>query len=240
MTLLMYDTASGTFQGGIPDGAQAILFYVDGLFANGTAARARFPHLFEQGRALGLSVRGRVPAPGEDFEAGNWEGDMGRWVKDSLAAGVWRPVCYEDRTDERNTVIPELEREFGSPLPPPGPERPFRLLVAAPDGVAVIPPEADGKQHWWGSIQGRGRVDMDVSIVRDDFFQRAAPTPQPIKEADVVTAVVNQDGRIEVFVEKAETGEVFHTYQTAKNGGWAGGKKGVRNAAWASLGIPGK
>jgi hypothetical protein len=46
------------------------------------------------------------------------------------------------------------------------------------------------------------------------------------------------DGRFEVFVETKD-GEVFHTWQV-KEGGWMGAEKGKRNAAWQSLGTPGK
>jgi hypothetical protein len=46
------------------------------------------------------------------------------------------------------------------------------------------------------------------------------------------------DGRFEVFVED-KNGQVWHAYQ-AKGGGWAGAEQGKRNAAWYSLGTPGK
>lgn len=243
MTINMHDTANLQFQGGIPDNAEAVMFYVDGLFNNEAAARTRFPHLFAMRYTVGLSVRGRV-AQGEDFEPGNWAGDMGRWVRDSLAAGVWRPVAYEDRTDENNTVIPELEREFGSPLPPPGPKRPFRLIVALP-GATEIPPEADACQNWWGSIQGGGKVDMDITLCRDDFFQVPA-TPQLTqlpKDTTMIAVGKLADGRTELFVED-KNGEVWHTWQEKQppegKGGWVGAEDGKRNAQWYSLGVPGQ
>ena len=46
-----------------------------------------------------------------------------------------------------------------------------------------------------------------------------------------------RDGRFEVFVED-KNGQIWHAWQ-AKEGGWAGAEKG-KNAAWASLGTPGK
>ncbi|HEX4501907.1 MAG TPA: hypothetical protein VH187_12255, partial [Scandinavium sp.] len=66
------------------------------------------------------------------------------------------------------------------------------------------------------------------------------PTPLP-KGTDfsMLNAVVKKNGAIEVFVE-AKDGEVFHTWQTAENAGWAGAEKGKRNAGWYSLGTPGK
>ena len=54
----------------------------------------------------------------------------------------------------------------------------------------------------------------------------------------MITAVVKQNGAIEVFVEKAD-GAVWHTWQTAANNGWWGSAAG-KNASWQSLGNPGK
>lgn len=234
--ILMYDTASSSFQGGIPDDAQAILFYVDGLYANGTAARARFPHLFNTGFAIGATVKGRVPSPEDDFEPGNWMGDAGQWVLDSHAAGQSRPAVYADLSDMTNKVIPEIEHHFG-PLKPP-PDRPYRLHLALPDGNPNIPWWADAKQHIWGSIQGGG--DRDISACRDDFFNYPAqPIPPKLPEDSTMIAVSKlQDGRVELFVED-KNGEIWHTWKTAE-GGWIGAEKDKRNAQWYSLGTPGK
>ena len=238
-----YDTADLAFQGGVPDTAQAILFYVDGIYANGAAARARFPLLFATGRAIGLTVRGREPAQGDDYEPGNWMGDAGSWCAQAIQAGVWRPIIYADSSDFTNLVWPSLERTFGRPLAPPGPGRRFRTILANPDGDPTIPADHDGKQWWWGSIQGGSRVDMDISSLRDDFFRTPAPgPPHPIRKDDMITASRLPDGRVELFVEKNDTGEVFHTWQrkTEDGGGWIGAEAGKRNAAWYSLGTPGK
>jgi hypothetical protein len=61
------------------------------------------------------------------------------------------------------------------------------------------------------------------------------PTPEDTMALAIGTM---KDGRFEVFVE-AKSGEIFHTWQ-AKEGGWAGAEAGKRNAAWYSLGTPGK
>jgi hypothetical protein len=55
----------------------------------------------------------------------------------------------------------------------------------------------------------------------------------------MINAVVKQNGAIELFVEKS-SGEVFHTWQREANSGWWGAETGKRNAAWQSLGTPGK
>lgn len=169
--IVCYDTADADFDGGIPSDAPAIMFYVDGLYRNEAAARRRFPHLFTTGRAIGLTVRGRVPTEGEDFESGNWQGNVGQWVRACRAKGIWRPVVYANRSDMASHVIPDLEAIYGRPLPPPGPGRPFRLIVANPDGNPDIPTGYDGKQYWWQSIQGTNAPgNMDKSVLRDDFF----------------------------------------------------------------------
>lgn len=66
-----------------------------------------------------------------------------------------------------------------------------------------------------------------------------APTPTPPDDADELVSVVKQDGRVEVFAQRASSGEVLHTWQTAPNGGWAGSAPG-KNASWYTLGNPGK
>ena len=53
-----------------------------------------------------------------------------------------------------------------------------------------------------------------------------------------------KDGRFEVFCEAqpagpGKCGEVFHAWQD-QTGGWHGGEKGKRTAAWESLGTPGQ
>ena len=73
------------------------------------------------------------------------------------------------------------------------------------------------------------------------FLARVRPGTSPIPtppEGTVALAVATmKDGRFEVFVEKSD-GSVWHAWQ-AKEGGWAGAKPG-QNAAWYSLGTPGK
>jgi hypothetical protein len=95
---------------------------------------------------------------------------------------------------------------------------------------------SDAPSEWWHIKYEAGHysgpdpgpygqgVDVDISI--------------PTREDAVALAVATMpDGRFEVFVE-TDKGEVFHAWQ-AKEGGWAGSKPG-QNAAWYSLGTPGK
>lgn len=63
--------------------------------------------------------------------------------------------------------------------------------------------------------------------------------PEPPEGTVAIHAVVKQNGAIEVFVETS-SGEVLHTWQTGPNTSWWGAEKGKRNAAWQTLGTPGK
>jgi hypothetical protein len=69
-----------------------------------------------------------------------------------------------------------------------------------------------------------------------------APTPPPTEEPVVaISAVVKQDGRIEVFcqTEGKDQDTVWHTWQVAKNGGWTGSEKG-KVTTWQNMGKLGK
>lgn len=242
----------------IPRDAGAVVCYSDRAFKNDGDARAQFPQLAARGRIIALAAVSEPPdsplaGDGVDTEPGNIPpAAAARSLKDRIAAGHWRPVGYADLSDMR-ALIADL-RSLGVSIPPPGPGRPVRLFSAHPTGWRHIcgpatcgfPLEMDATQWWFSSIGNPGGPDLDKDVFRDDFFDAAiapapAPTPKPqVTEADMITAVVNQDGRVEVFVEKSDTGEVFHAYQQQTNGGWAGGQAGVRAAQWFSLGSPGK
>ena len=112
-------------------------------------------------------------------------------------------------------------------------------------------PALEPKRADWWQYTNRARFPgipggVDGSIFHgtaQQFLTRvkpgAPPSPHPITEEDMVTAVVKQNGAIEVFVEKS-SGEVFHTWQNGPNTSWWGAEAGKRNAAWQSLGTPGK
>ena len=66
----------------------------------------------------------------------------------------------------------------------------------------------------------------------------ASPIPEPPEDTVSLFAVVKQDGRLHLFVQK-ENGQVMQAYQKTKDGGWAGAEEG-KNAKWYDLGNPGK
>jgi len=63
------------------------------------------------------------------------------------------------------------------------------------------------------------------------------PTPEPITEDDVITAVLKKNGAIEVFVEKND-GRVFHTWQNGEGGKWYS-SDGGKSIGWQPMGTPG-
>ena len=94
---------------------------------------------------------------------------------------------------------------------------------------------SDAQSEWWHIVYQAGHWTGDDPGPEAQPFQ-----PPTLEEGDMITAVVKQNGAIEVFVEKSNSGEVFHAWQQGANAGWAGAQQGVRNAGWFSLGTPGK
>lgn len=251
-TLLMFDTAASDY-GPVPADAQAIAPYMDRKFRNVDAARVRFPALFAAGRVLTLTAA-KGDADGIDWEPGNLDPPPRAWYDQQHARGRFRPCFYADTSDMRATVIPDLEAHLG-PLGPPGPTRPVRIFAAHPTGTPHIcgpqtcgelPVDADAGQFWFTSIQGRfpGALgDVDVSLVRADFFQSVAqPKPPTPEEIMAIAAATNHDGRIELFVEHTD-GSIWHTYQQYAEGtqtvaGWAGGEPNVTAARLSPLAPP--
>lgn len=83
-------------------------------------------------------------------------------------------------------------------------------------------------------------TDFDLAFTVDfgQFSYTPTPIPTPPKGAQVINVVKLNDGRLEVFAEDKDTGEVFHTWQNREGGGWMGAKAGHRNAGWSSMGKP--
>ena len=91
-----------------------------------------------------------------------------------------------------------------------------------------------------GGVDGsifHGTASQFLTRVRPSGAPAPAP-PKPKTDDQQMVSVVKADGRLEVFTI-ADDGTVWHAYQTATNGGWAGAQAGKRAAAWYSLGRPG-
>lgn len=183
--LLTGDTANSDYGGGIPDDIEAVIPYIDRRFANWAAAKRRFPKLAAAGLMLPITC-GELHTSILDYEAGNANPDAGGWVSGSIAAGVFLPVVYSDLDHMKREIIPSLAARFG-PIPEPG-KRQFGIFTAHPgQGAHICAPntcgqlsiKADATQHWWGSIDGHGSVDMDLSLLPDYFFKALVHPPKP-------------------------------------------------------------
>ena len=83
-----------------------------------------------------------------------------------------------------------------------------------------------------------GTAQEFLTKMRGSASSPAPPKPPPgAKEEDVV-AILKQDGRIVLFVQKAN-GQVMQAYQTSVNGPWKGADE-TKKAKWYGLGNPGK
>jgi hypothetical protein len=229
MSIKLFDTARGDYTS-VPQDAQAVAPYMDGLYKNDTAARARFPNLAAVGRILTITCR-KADADVLDWEAGNTCPPPEWWWQQQHQLGRWRPCFYANQSDMR-TILPALERVLGK-LGQPGPARPVRLWIAHPTGkehlcgplTCGFPWEADATQYWWSSLQGGG-ADIDISTCRDDFFNTPIP---PAPEDYMSISVAELQGTPHVFVE-AKDGSVWYTWQKKGQTGWTGGKAGKQVA----------
>ena len=99
---------------------------------------------------------------------------------------------------------------------------------------------SDAPSEWWHICYQAGHYSGPDP---GPSGQGAAPTPTPPTEEPIVgiAAVVKQDGRIELFVqtEGDKNDTVWHTWQVAVNGGWAGSDKG-KVTTWQNMGKLGK
>jgi hypothetical protein len=96
-------------------------------------------------------------------------------------------------------------------------------------------------QHVDLGARGGGHHDCGPGFPMNrvlDMARGGGPVTSPTEEEMAISATVNKDGRIEVFVQK-DDGSVVHAYQKEAGGGWAGSEPG-KTAAWYPLGNPGK
>lgn len=97
---------------------------------------------------------------------------------------------------------------------------------------------SDAQSEWWHIAWRTGSWRGPDPGPYGQTTPPPTPLPQGAKMADLV-AVLKDNKAIELFVLD-DKGTVWHAWQTAPNGGWAGAEAGKRNAAWYSLGAPGK
>lgn len=95
---------------------------------------------------------------------------------------------------------------------------------------------SDAPSEWWHVCYQAGHYSGP-----DPGPSGQAVQPPTEETVVAIAAVVKQDGRIEVFVQTEGTSNdtVWHTWQVAVNGGWAGSDKG-KVTTWQNMGKLGK
>lgn len=177
-----------------------------------------------------------------DIEPGNSGPETAPgFIQREHARGVIRPIIYAARADMQ-AALGYCDRAGIA-------RSSYRRWVAHPDGVAHICTssrcgyDCDGteaSQYVWNP----GGRNIDISLCADSFFASAPPQPLPPKPEDTVaiTATMNKNGAVEVFVEKKDE-SIWHTWQNVDSKGhitgWNGGQAGKRIAGWERLGTPG-
>lgn len=152
--LTLYDAVTAE---NIPADAEYAAYYTDGRFANETAIRARCPHA----TLLSITVTPTVGADCCDCETGDLTAAQAEaWVRESLAAGHYRPVVYADASNWSSGLAAALEK-YGSQI---------RRWVADYNDEPSIPSGYDAHQYSTGNV--------DTSVCADDFFA-AKPKPEP-------------------------------------------------------------
>jgi hypothetical protein len=118
--------------------------------------------------------------------------------------------------------------------------------VATPEMRAMI--DRIGARFGWQKEWSDAPSEWWHIKYREGIYDGPDPGPHgesPVQpelidlEENMITAVVKQNGAIEVFVED-KNGQVWHTWQNGPNTSWWGAVQGKKNASWQSLGTPGK
>ena len=159
----MYDTVNADR---LPADARLVAAYVDGLYANEAAVRARCPHA----TVVTITVFGHSDAHVIDCEAGDaTPPQAAAWAKAQIAKGH-KPTIYCNLT-----AWPMVKAEVAKAGIPAGA---VSYWVARYDGKAEMIPGAVAKQY-----QERTDQNLDYSIAAD-YWPGVDPTPPaPAKPA---------------------------------------------------------
>ena len=163
MTRIMYDSVN---MGAIPTSATLVAFYVDGLYANGTACKARFPHAIRVPIAVFPSTNDGVVLDCETGDA--TPSQCPGWVVKRRAAGV-DPTVYCSES-----VWPQVQAAFAANKV----AQPHYWIAAYPG----IGPQlyAGSIAHQYADPPGSGG-NFDLSVVADYWPGVDSKTPiQPV------------------------------------------------------------
>jgi hypothetical protein len=216
-------------------GGEAIAGYIAGnSWPTYEPYRRARPELAVCGRVLSITLTARAVARCLDIEPGGAvNADAAGWLR-HYADRTWgRPWLYTYASNVRPLLVAlagagvdRSEFLLWSAHPAPGEHLCDELLCGFP--------AADATQ-FAQTPDGR----CDISVARDYCFPSGlAAVGTETEDRMAISAIVREDGRIEVFVE-ARSGEVFHAWQDKPAGGWHGARAGERMAEWVPLGTPG-
>lgn len=159
-TLVMYDDVSVSL---IPSGATAIAGYADGIYANLTAIRARFPNA----HILDIAVSASYDATALDIESGDaTNAQASAWVKRQHARGLKLPIVYTSAGNAQALINTLAANGIA--------RNTYNLWSAHYTGRSHICskdpyPIADGTQ-WTSAALGKS---LDESLVSDSFFSNS-------------------------------------------------------------------
>src|ERR1035437_2736494 len=160
MTRTMYDSVT---MGAIPTSAKMVAFYVDGLYANGTACKARFPNAIRVGIAVFPSTDDGVVLDCETGDA--TPSQCPGWVVKRRGHGV-DPTVYCSES-----VWPQVQAAFAANKV----AQPHYWIAAYPGiGQKLY---AGSIAHQYADPPGSGG-NFDLSIVAD-FWPGVDSNPQP-------------------------------------------------------------
>lgn len=198
-SILMFDDVTVDL---LPSGYDAYAGYVDGIFANISAIRARFPGV----NILTIAVRAADVADCLDIETGDaTNADAPGWYKHSLSAGVTKPALYTEASNVDALV--EVMTAAGIP------RGSYRLWSAhytnvshlcGPNTCQACHVSADATQ-FTNHAEGKS---LDESVCAAGFFTLVTP---PAPTGLPVVTMGDHDS------SPADTGGVIHKLQTRLN-----------------------
>jgi hypothetical protein len=185
----------------LPSGYSAYAGYANGIYANLTAIRAKFPNA----HILDIAVSSSVDATCLDIESGDATNSQAvTWTKRQHARGLKFPVLYTSAGNAQALINTLANNGIARST--------YRLWSAHYTGRSHICgsdgyPVADGTQ-WTSTALGRS---LDESLISDDFFSNASGTAYtPILSLGTVSpAVGTVQSRLNVWQPFVKTYKVL-------------------------------
>jgi peptidoglycan hydrolase-like protein with peptidoglycan-binding domain len=175
MTITMYDSVTTS---ALPEGAAAYAGYVDGIYANYNAVKARFP----EANVLSIAVDPAYDADCLDIETGDAiPGEAASWVLRQFARGI--VPCLYANVSTMISVVAAIEAAGV-------PRESLRLWsahyanehICGPDSCGEISIEMNGTQ-WTDTAVGN---TCDQSLLSDSFFGPIVPSALTAAQTEAI------------------------------------------------------